>query len=146
VAELEAVGGELKEGLLEGGELRRELVQDQRGRCCELADPGGRHASHDQDRSLSGRPGIGVIGLGQHSLAALSSDEVGQAVGIWRAHPYGLAGPAADHFLGGSVGEEPASADNDQVIGSDCHLVHQVAGDQHRLALAGQVLHQVPDP
>jgi len=48
--------------------------------------------------------------------------------------------------LDGGVGEEPAAADHDEVLGGQRHLAHEVRADQHRAALGREVLEQVADP
>jgi len=47
-----------------------------------------------------------------------------------RAEQHVPAGAGLDQLRGGQVGEQPAAADDDQVVGGLRHLAHQVAGDQ----------------
>lgn len=54
----------------------------------------------------------------------------------WRNAASRVSWPAISSS-GGGVGDQPAPTDDDQVIGELGHLAHQVAGDQHRPALAG---------
>ena len=45
-----------------------------------------------------------------------------------------------------AVTNQPAGADDDEMVCGEGHLAHQVRGDEHRPALGGQALQQVPDP
>ena len=84
--------------------------------------------------------------VAHRGLAALGGDGLRDPLGVGAAHDHDLLGAALDELLGGAVGDQPAAADDDEVVGGDRHLVHQVAGDEDRAALGGQPLHQVPDP
>jgi hypothetical protein len=70
----------------------------------------------------------------------------------WPAPPGRCWGPAprrpgpGEEVGHAGVGEQPAPADDDQVLGGQGHLVHQVGGDEHRPAVGGQVAQQGPDP
>ena len=44
------------------------------------------------------------------------------------------------------VGDQPAPADDDEVVGGHRHLAHQVAGDEHGAALGGERPQQGADP
>ena len=59
-----------------------------------------------------------------------------------RASPEACATKSVD----GRVGEQPAAPDDDQVVGRQRHLAHQVGGDEDRAALGGERLEQVADP
>ena len=55
--------------------------------------------------------------------------------------------PAACQQLGlGALGDDPAVADHDQVVGDDLDLVQQVRGEQHGAALVGVAAEQVAHP
>jgi hypothetical protein len=56
------------------------------------------------------------------------------------------AGVGLDELPHGGVGEQPATGDDHQVVGGERHLAHQVAGDQHRAALGGQVPQELAEP
>jgi hypothetical protein len=51
-----------------------------------------------------------------------------------------------DEFVDGGIGEQPAPADDHQMLRGDGHLAHQVAGDQHRTPVGGETLEQVAYP
>ena len=53
---------------------------------------------------------------------------------------------ARDEVVDARVGDQPAAADHDQVVGGERHLAHQVRGDEDRAALGGERLEQVADP
>ena len=137
-AEFHAAGRQFHERAFQRGQ-RGQLVQhDGRGRG-EFADPGGLQAG---DREQPGALGRGA----PDHFAARRRDQFGQPVRVGGAHPDRLVGAARDHVLGAGLGDELAPADDDQVVGGDGHLVHQVAGHQDGSALGGEPLHQVPDP
>ena len=46
----------------------------------------------------------------------------------------------------GRIGDDPAAADDDQVVRRQRHLAHQVRGHEDRAALGGERLEQVADP
>ena len=51
-----------------------------------------------------------------------------------------------DDLLDGRVGDHAAAADDHQVLGDQRHLAHQMRGEEHGPALAGELLEQRPDP
>ena len=51
-----------------------------------------------------------------------------------------------EQLVGGHVGHEAATADDDEVVGDLGHLGHQVGGDEDGAALVGQEAQQVADP
>ncbi len=46
----------------------------------------------------------------------------------------------------GRVREDPSAPDDEQVVGGERHLGHEVAGHEDRPALAREVLHEIADP
>ncbi len=60
-------------------------------------------------------------GAGQHLAQA------GRLVG---GHGHGVAAGPLDQLLHGGVGEQAPAADDDQVVGDQRHLAHQVRGDE----------------
>ena len=44
------------------------------------------------------------------------------------------------------LGDQAAPADDDEVVGGDRHLAHQVAGDEDRAAFGGELPHEGADP
>lgn len=57
----------------------------------------------------------------------------------------GAAG-GADEFVDRGVGEEAALADDDQMVGGERHLAHEVGGDEDGAAFGGQGLEEGADP
>ena len=55
-------------------------------------------------------------------------------------------GVRAEQLVHREVGQQPAAAEHDEVVGGVLHLAHQVAGDQHRPSLVGEVAQQLPHP
>ena len=56
------------------------------------------------------------------------------------------AGRGGDQLGDAGVGDDPAAADHDQVVGGVLQLAHQVAGHQHRAALGGQRAQEAAHP
>jgi hypothetical protein len=89
-----------------------------------------------------GQQGVGLLpdGLGggcQHAA---------QLGGRGRADPHHGVGAAGHDLADGRVGDEPAAPDHHQVVSGVLHLAHQVAGDEHRPSLGGEVLDELADP
>ncbi len=74
---------------------------------------------------------------------AQRDDEVVQ---VGAADPDAGLRRAVDERDGGALRDEPAPADDDQLGRRQRHLRQQVARHQHGAALAGQALHELPDP
>ena len=112
----------------------------------EAASSPIRGAARPVTRQGRGCRGIARLGrrAGMTSPPSASISVVSRAASGCAPAP--TVGAAGDHSAVAAVGDQPAAADHDQVVGGHGHLVHQVAGDQDGAALAGQVLHQVPDP
>ena len=134
--ELDVVAGEIHECFLERCLLRRQLVQ---------GDPvlGGGVA--DLRRGQAGD-------FEQAGLERLDADvrAGGEArpeiVGLRRAHAHDVAGGVPQEVLDARVGDEPAATDDDQVVGRQRHLAHQVRGDEDGSALGGEAFQEVADP
>jgi hypothetical protein len=101
----------------------------------EVADGGGVQAGHDQ-RSVV-LPGDGPAPL-CYQLSHFSRPR--------GAEQYVPAGAGLDQLPGGHVGDQPAAADDDQVVGGLRHLAHQVAGDQDGAAVGGQLPEEPANP
>jgi hypothetical protein len=110
-------------------------VQDQPLAGGQLTDPRSLQVTHRKRPAIRGS-----------DRRALRDEHLGQATGVRRFHQHRPLGAALDELLGRAVGDHLAATDHDQVLGGDRHLIHQVAGHEHRAALGGQLLHQVPDP
>jgi acetyl-CoA acetyltransferase len=78
--------------------------------------------------------------------AAAPGEGIGQQALLDGPDPDTRSGVPVDELFRASVGNNAAAADDEQVVGGLGHLAHQVAGQEHRAALGGQRLHQVPDP
>ena len=62
------------------------------------------------------------------------------AASLGARHIHNIVGVTA------GIGDQPALADHQQVVGGQGHLAHQVAGDQHGAALGSERPHKGPDP
>jgi hypothetical protein len=133
-AELDRVAGHVDEGLLQRGLAGGELEQ---------GDPGRRRGPADL---VGGQPrdGQGAI-LVRRDLGA-RPEQRGQRFRVGAPDPHGVACRGGDELPHAGVGDQPAPADDDQVLRGQGHLVHQVRGDEHGPALGGQVPEQRPDP
>jgi hypothetical protein len=89
-----------------------------------------------------GDVGVGPGPDGGAGLAAAG----GQLGRLGAADVYRVPGTGPHELVHAGIGDQPALADHQQVVGGQGHLAHQVAGDQHGAALGGQRPHQGPDP
>ncbi|ELS56589.1 putative Nodulation ABC transporter NodI [Streptomyces viridochromogenes Tue57] len=120
--------------------MRRQLPQPYVGVVRDVADAGERQPGHPQRAVL----------LGQHMPARLG-ERAGQLLaqlrlGVRRTDPGEAGGVRRDEVLDAHVGEQLTASDDDQVIGGEGHLAHEVGGDEHGPSLGRQRLHQVPHP
>lgn len=69
-----------------------------------------------------------------------------QARGVGGADTGAPLAVRVDEVLHRGVGEQPAPPEDDEVVGERGGLVHEVAGDEDRAALAGEAAHQFADP
>ncbi len=60
--------------------------------------------------------------------------------------PHEVARAVVEEVLDGRLGDQAAAPDDEQPVGGDRHLAHQVAGEEDGAALGGQRLQQVADP
>ena len=63
-----------------------------------------------------------------------------------RAEPHAAAGGGGDEVGDRAVGDDLATADDDQVVGGVLQLAHQVAGHEDGAALAGEVAQEAAHP
>ena len=63
-----------------------------------------------------------------------------------RAHVHDIPGSLRQECLGAHVGDQPAAAYHDQMIGSQCHLAHQMRRDEHCATLRGEPSKEVAHP
>ena len=108
----------------------RQVVHGHAERVGEVADLGGGQAG---DLELVGDGALHGGAVGQGAV---------QVVGVRGADPHPLAAQAAQHLADVGVGDEPAATDDDDPVGDQLHLAHQVAGDQHGAALVGEAAQQ----
>src|SRR6266545_2693713 len=134
-AELDRVAGHVDEGLLQRGLLRGELEQGDPGRARDPADLVGAQT----------RDGQGAV-LVARDLAVRRAEQRGQRVGIGAADPHGVGRGGGDERVNARVGDQPAPADDDQVLRGQRHLAHQVRRDEDRPAFGRQSPQQRPDP
>ena len=57
-----------------------------------------------------------------------------------------LPDACSQELRGRRVGDQPSAPDDDQVVGGQRHLAHQMRGDEHGAALAREVLQEIADP
>ena len=103
--------------------------------------PGGQVANGGRIQAGHGEPAIAFWTDGRPT----AGEQPGELTGPGRAHQHVLARTGHEP-VGGGVSEQPAAPDDDQVIGGQRDLAHQMAGDQDGAALGGHRLQQLPDP
>jgi len=78
-----------------------------------------------------------AVGLAGHGGAARRK-QFGQPGDLGRADLDETARPALQELLDRALGDEPAAPDDDQPVGGDRHLAHQVTGQEHGASLGGE--------
>src|SRR3954451_5461910 len=131
---LHAVAGQLHERLLERGALGEELVHGQPLARGDVTDLIGGHAVPLQ------------IALGPGDLSATRAQGGHQLVPLRRADPGVGLGVGGDEVGGAHVRQQPAAADDDEVLRGQRHLAHEVAGHEHGPAAPGEGVHELADP
>ena len=130
------VGGELEEQRLEAGALGRpQLEQDDAGlrrRPCPTCSRG-------RPRSPATVGGVSTLRSSPASVRARSS-----AASVER--PGRSCRSACSSSALRPLGDDPALADQDHVVGDHLDLVQQVGGQQHRAAAGGVVAEQAAHP
>ena len=63
-----------------------------------------------------------------------------------RAHAHDVAGRLLEELLRRRVRDQAAAADDDQMLGGQRHLAHQMRRDEHGATLAREILEQIADP
>ncbi|MCF0087411.1 hypothetical protein B0E37_02474 [Streptomyces sp. MH192] len=120
--------------------MRGELPQPYVGGVRELADPGQGQPGHPQ-RAVQLRQDVSArLGQRRGQLLPLL------LLALGGADPGEVGGVGGDEVPHAHVGEELPAADDDEVVGGERHLAHQVGGDEDRTALRREGLHQVPHP
>jgi len=73
---------------------------------------------------------------GQRSTtsAALSQGD-DQVVLLYGPSPDARGRAAVDELVGAGIGDDAAPGDDEQVVGGQGHLAHEMAGEEHRAAL-----------
>jgi hypothetical protein len=126
--------GQGHEGVLEGGAHQGQLVQIQPLVADELAH---RRGVEPLDVQLV---------VHRRHLGTRAAEQVGHLAALRRPDPDEGGGVLGDEVRHRAVGEDPAAADDDQVVGGQRHLRHEVAGDEHGAALGGQPAGQGAHP
>ena len=80
------------------------------------------------------------------TLAPAACRWAARSVDPRRAHPDRALGAGLDEVVDALVPDEPAPADDDEVVGGERHLAHEMAGHQDGSPLGGQRPHQGADP
>jgi hypothetical protein len=112
----------------------RQVVHRYAERVGDLPDLGGR------------QPGdLELVGAGPLHGGAFGKRAV-QVVHVGRADPHPLSAQATQDLADAGVGDEAATSDDDDAVGDQLHLAHQVTGDQHGAALVGEAAQQRTDP
>src|SRR5215470_3032456 len=133
--ELHAVRGQFHERLLQGGLRGCQFVQPDRVLEGQVPDPVRRQPLRHEDAAGTG-----------HGGPASRGDEVGQQFRLGRPDPDRLDRVALDELGHAAIGDQPAAADDQQVVGCVLHFRHQVAGYEYGAPLGGERLHEVADP
>ena len=90
---------------------------------------------------------IGELVRGQVGEAQAGIREnLAQTLRLGCAQPDGGIGEATGDGLERALGAQPPVGDDHHVVDGLCHFGQQVGGDQHGLALSGQVAHEVAEP
>ena len=69
-----------------------------------------------------------------------------KAAGCGRADAHPAGGVTIDELFDRALLDQPTATDHHQLVGHQRHLRQQMAADEHRLALSGQVGQDVADP
>ena len=85
------------------------------------------------------------VGLGRDVGAAVDQEHA-EALGLGGVDSDVAGAAAPDDVVDAAFGDQAAPAHDDEPVGGQCHLAHQVAGDQHRAALVGERAQQLADP
>ena len=129
--ELDFVARQAHERLLERGLLRRQLV-DRRSRARRRR----RRSARRSARRTSSAPGSTAVD--DRRPAPRAAREAARARGERTSTTF--ADALRDEIVDARVGDQPAAADHDQVVGGQRHLAHQVRRDEHRATLGGEAL------
>src|SRR5665647_123649 len=134
--ELDVVAGELHERLLERDLLRHQLVQHEAVTGSDLSDLRRAEAA---DLEQSGRDHRhGDVGGGNEATAKL--------LGLRRAHMDDVAGRTAYEVVDAHVGDETAAPYDDEMVGRQGHLAHQVRRHEHGPSVGGEAAQEIPNP
>ena len=95
------------------------------------------------DRSLrSSDRTSAVLLIGRSPVGCAAGVELGHAAGQLEVDLLEGGAVRGDQFVDGSVGEQAAAADHEEVSGAERHLGDEVARDQYGAALGGEVCEQ----
>ena len=130
-----ALAGQVQVGVLQRGVPGHQFVHGDAVPGGQVADGGGVQAGNRQRAA--------VLRGDRRAPRGEQRGEVGRP---GRAHQHVAARAGLDELGRGHVGDQPAAADDDQVVGGQRHLAHQVAGHEDGAALGGQRLEELADP
>ena len=102
-------------------------MQDDAALGGQLADGGG-----------GGRGGLQDVGGHGPGGQVAGGHELGELGGLRGGHAHPVGGGRGDDVVDWAGRQDPAAADDQEVVGGLGHLAHEVGGDEHGAALAGQ--------
>ncbi|EPJ35721.1 putative Bacitracin transport ATP-binding protein BcrA [Streptomyces afghaniensis 772] len=126
--------------LLQRGLVRRQLPQPYVVVVRDVADAGERQPGHAQCAVLLGQHVPARLGERGRQLLALLR------LGVRRPDACEVRGVRGDEGRDTHVRQELPAPDDDEMVGGQRHLAHQMGGDEDRTALRGECLHQVAHP
>ncbi|MBB5780639.1 hypothetical protein HD596_007395 [Nonomuraea jabiensis] len=132
---LDASRGQLLVGLFEGGLPGAQLVQPDPGLVGQVAD-----------RFEGGAGGLQLVLAVPVHRDPGGAQPYREIAGVRGADEHGRQGAGRDDVGQRRVRDEPALADDHEVVGGELHLGHEVAGDEHRPPLGGQRAHEPTHP
>src|SRR5674476_329698 len=132
---LDAVLGEGHVRVLQGACHGGELMQHEPGSRGDLADRLGGAAGDLQ--ALRGARRDADAGPGQ---------QLAEPGRLGATYAHGRGARTSDDVGDRGVGQHPSASDDDDVVGGEGHLAHDVRGEEDRTSLAGEEAHQVANP
>ena len=132
-------GGCLQEGVFERLGAHRQFVQHDLVRSRDLSD---HRRLYTVDFAAVRPARIPTEG----GLGASCCEQVGQLDELRALHLHPARCVVRHEGVHGALLDQPAASDDEQVVGHQRHLGHQVTRHQHRASLAGEVLQEVANP
>ena len=103
----------------------------------------GREVTDDVDRHPAD---LDVIGRGSRDAHPRTAEQRDQSIRVRRGHGDHAGRRRRDELLHGRVGEDAALSDDQQVVGHQFHLAHQVRGQQDGASLRSELGEKGTDP